>query len=184
MCNKEQKGRYIGDEDDDSEEGDLASIGVRCQKWTALLQDNCDWFGITGAEKKVKALPIYGGERARNLVESLPESASEEDAFFKTMAKLDAQRASSEDRITRETVEEAFPWFLWTLPLRRILFDGGRWLLTIPCGRNSRQHFRHSCDSKIWQDFLCVWNTGIMKVRQWSTLPKQRVCRVCKNARS
>ena len=31
--------------------------------------------------------------------------------------------------------------------------------------------------------FFFVWNTRRMQIRQWSTLPKQRVCRVCKNAR-
>ena len=68
------------------EEGDLASREVRWQKWTALLEDNCDWFGVTEAEKKVKALRIYGGERVRDLVDNLPET----DAFVKTMAKLNA----------------------------------------------------------------------------------------------
>ena len=72
------------------EEGDLASRGVRWQKWTALLEDNCDWFGVTEAEKKVKALRIYGGERVRDLVDSLPEPEIEGDAFDKTMAKLNA----------------------------------------------------------------------------------------------
>ena len=55
------------------EEGYLASRGVWWQKWTALLEDNCNWFGVTEAEKKVKALCIYGGERVRDLVDSLPE---------------------------------------------------------------------------------------------------------------
>ena len=45
------------------EEGNLASRGVRWQKWTALLEDNCDWFAVTKAEKKVKAFRFYGGER-------------------------------------------------------------------------------------------------------------------------
>ena len=72
------------------EEGDLASRGVRCQKWTALLEDNCDWFGVTAAEKKVKALGIYSGERVRDLVDSLPELEMEGDPFDKTMAKLNA----------------------------------------------------------------------------------------------
>ena len=72
------------------EEGNLASRGVRWQKWTALLEDNCDWFGVTKAEKKVKAFRFYGGERVRDLVDSLPEPEIEGDAFVKTMAKLDA----------------------------------------------------------------------------------------------
>ena len=72
------------------EEDDLASTGVRWQKWTALLEDNCDWFGVTAADKKVKALRIYGGERVRDLVDSLPEPEMEGDAFDKTMAKLNA----------------------------------------------------------------------------------------------
>ena len=72
------------------EEGDLASRGIRWQKWTALLEDNCNWFGVTEAEKKVKALRIYGGERVRDLVDSLPEPEIEGDAFDKTMAKLNA----------------------------------------------------------------------------------------------
>ena len=72
------------------EEGDLASRGVRWQKWTALLEDNCDWFGVTEAKKKVKALHIYGWERVRDLVNSLPEPEMEGDAFEKTMAKLNA----------------------------------------------------------------------------------------------
>ena len=72
------------------EEGDLASRGVRWQKWTALQEDNCDWFFVPEAEKKVKALRIYGGERVRNLVDSLPEPEMEGDAFVKTMAKLNA----------------------------------------------------------------------------------------------
>ena len=75
---------------DEFEEGDLASRGVRWQKWTALLEDNCDWFGVTEAEKKVKALRIYGGERVRDLVDSLPEPEIEGDVFDKTMAKLNA----------------------------------------------------------------------------------------------
>ena len=41
------------------EEGDLASRGARWQKWTALVEDNCDWFGVNEAAKKVKALRIY-----------------------------------------------------------------------------------------------------------------------------
>ena len=53
-----------------------------------MLEDNCDWFGVTEAEKKVKALRIYGGERVRDLVDSLPEPEMEGDAFNKTMAKL------------------------------------------------------------------------------------------------
>ena len=44
------------------EEDDLALRGVLWQKWTALLEDNCDWFDVTEAVKKVKALRIYGGE--------------------------------------------------------------------------------------------------------------------------
>ena len=64
--------------------------GVRWQKWTALLEDNCDWFGVTEADKKVKALRIYGGERVRDLVERLPEPEIEGDAFVKTMAELNA----------------------------------------------------------------------------------------------
>lgn len=72
------------------EEGDLAPRGVRWQKWTALLEDNCEWFGVTAAEEKVKALRIYGGERVRDLVDSLPEPEMEGDAFDKTMAKLNA----------------------------------------------------------------------------------------------
>ena len=72
------------------EEDDLASTGVRWQKWTALLEDNCDCFGVTAADKKVKALRIYGGERVRDLVDSLPEPEMEGDAFDKTMAKLNA----------------------------------------------------------------------------------------------
>ena len=55
-----------------------------------MLEDNCDWFGITEAEKKVKALRIYGGERVCDLVDSLPEPEMEGDAFDKTMAKLNA----------------------------------------------------------------------------------------------
>ena len=72
------------------EKGDLASRGVRWQKWSALLKDNCDWFGVTEAEMKVKALRIYGGERVRDLVDSLPEPEMEGDAFGKTIAKLSA----------------------------------------------------------------------------------------------
>lgn len=63
---------------------------VRWQKWTALLQDHCDRFGVTEAEKKVKALRIHGGERVRDSVDSLPEPATEGDALNNTMAKLDA----------------------------------------------------------------------------------------------
>ena len=63
---------------------------VRWQKWTALLEDNCDWFGVTEAEKKVKTLRIYGGERVCDLVDSLPEPEMEGDAFDKAMAKLNA----------------------------------------------------------------------------------------------
>ena len=74
----------------EAEKGDLASRGVRWQKWTALLEDDCDWFGVTEAEKKVKALRIYGGERVRDLVDSLPEPEMEGDAFEKTMGKLNA----------------------------------------------------------------------------------------------
>ena len=65
------------------EEGNLASRGVRWQKWTALLEDNCDWFGVDEAEKKVKALRIYDGERVRDLVDSLPEPEIEGDASAK-----------------------------------------------------------------------------------------------------
>ena len=72
------------------EEGDLASRVVRWQKWTALLEDNCDWFGVTEAEKKVKALRIYGGERVRDLVDGLPEPEIEGEVFGKTMDKLNA----------------------------------------------------------------------------------------------
>jgi len=54
------------------EEGNLAPMGVQWQKWTALLEDNCDWFDVLEAEKNVKAFRIYGGERVRDLVESLP----------------------------------------------------------------------------------------------------------------
>ena len=72
------------------EGGDLVSRGVRWQKWTALLEDNYDWFGVTEAEKEVKALRIYCGERVRDLVDSLPEPEIEGDAFGKTMAKLNA----------------------------------------------------------------------------------------------
>lgn len=43
---------------------------------------------MTEAEKKVKALCIYGGERVHDLVDSLPESEIKGDAFVKTMAKL------------------------------------------------------------------------------------------------
>ena len=53
-----------------------------------MRKDNCDRFGVTEAEKKVKALRIYGGERVRDLVDSLPEPEIEGDAFGKTMAKL------------------------------------------------------------------------------------------------
>jgi len=53
-----------------------------------LLEDNCGWFGVTEAEKKVKALPIYGGERVRDLVASLAEPEIEGDVFGKTVAKL------------------------------------------------------------------------------------------------
>ena len=56
-----------------SVEGDFASRVVRWQKWTALLKDKCDCFGVTEAEKKVRALRIYGGERVRDLVDNLPE---------------------------------------------------------------------------------------------------------------
>ena len=72
------------------EEGNLAPMGVQWQKWTALLEDNCDWFDVLEAEKKVKAFRIYGGERVRDLVESLPEPEMEGDALDKTMAKLNA----------------------------------------------------------------------------------------------
>ena len=34
---------------DEFEEGDLASRGVPWQKRTALLENNCDWFGVTEA---------------------------------------------------------------------------------------------------------------------------------------
>ena len=53
-----------------------------------MLEDNCGWFGVTEAEKKVKALRIYGGERVRDLLASLPEPEIEGDVFGKTMAKL------------------------------------------------------------------------------------------------
>ena len=74
------------------EEGNLASWGVQWQKWTALLEDNCDWYatGVTEAEKKVQSLRIYGGERVRDLVDSLPGPEIGGDAFVKTMAKLNA----------------------------------------------------------------------------------------------
>ena len=55
-----------------------------------MLEDHCDWFGVTAAEKKVKALRIYGGDRVRDLVDSLPEPEMEGDAFDQTMAKLNA----------------------------------------------------------------------------------------------
>ena len=55
-----------------------------------MLEDNCDWFGATAAEKKVKALRIHGGERVRDLVDSLPEPEMEGDALDKTLAKLNA----------------------------------------------------------------------------------------------
>ena len=41
------------------EDGDLASMGVR--KWTALLEVNCDWFGVTEAVRS-KQVP---SERTR-----------------------------------------------------------------------------------------------------------------------
>ena len=71
-------------------EGDAASRGIRWQKWTALLNDNFERFEIAGPGKKVKALRIYGGERIRDLVDSLPEPVLKEEAndFVKTMAKL------------------------------------------------------------------------------------------------
>ena len=47
---------------DEFEEGDLASRGIRWQKWTALLEDKFDWFDVSEPEKKVKALGIYGGK--------------------------------------------------------------------------------------------------------------------------
>ena len=72
------------------EEGNLAPMGVQWQKWTALLEDNCDWFDVLEAEKKVKAFRIYGGKRVCDLVESLPEPEMEGDALDKTMAKLNA----------------------------------------------------------------------------------------------
>ena len=55
-----------------------------------MLEDNCNWSGVTAAEKKVKALSIYGGKRVRDLVDSLRELEMEGDAFDKTMAKLNA----------------------------------------------------------------------------------------------
>mgnify|MGYP000636359015 CR=1 FL=1 len=55
-----------------------------------MLEDNCNWFGATAAEKKVKALRVYGGERVRDMVDSLPEPEMEGDAFDKTLAKLNA----------------------------------------------------------------------------------------------
>ena len=45
------------------EEGDLASGGIRWQNGTALLEDKCDWLDVSEAEKKVKALRIYGGKK-------------------------------------------------------------------------------------------------------------------------
>ena len=72
------------------EEGNLAPMGVRWQKWTALLEDNCDWFDVLEGEKKVKAFRIYSGKRVCDLVESLPEPEMERDALDKTMAKLNA----------------------------------------------------------------------------------------------
>ena len=54
-------------------EVDAALEGVRWQKWTALLNENLECFGITEPGKKVKALRIYRVERIRELVDSLPE---------------------------------------------------------------------------------------------------------------
>ena len=54
-------------------EVDVALEGVRWQKWTALLNDNLEYFGITEPGEKVKALRIYGVERIRELVDNLPD---------------------------------------------------------------------------------------------------------------
>ena len=61
-------------------EGDAVSKCVRWQKWTALLNDNLEWFGITKPGQTVKAPRIYEGEGIRVLVDSLPEPVLEEEA--------------------------------------------------------------------------------------------------------
>lgn len=61
-------------------EGDAVSKCVRWQKWTALLKDNLEWFGITKPGQTVKAPRIYGGEGIRDLVDILPEPVLEEEA--------------------------------------------------------------------------------------------------------
>ena len=53
-----------------------------------MLEDSWDWFGVTKAEKKVKALCSYSGDRVCDLVASLPEPEMEEDAFDKTKCAL------------------------------------------------------------------------------------------------
>ena len=55
-----------------------------------MFEDNCNWFGVTEAKKKAKALRIYGGERVCDLVDSFTEPEIEREVFGKTMAKLNA----------------------------------------------------------------------------------------------
>lgn len=71
-------------------EGDPASIGVRWKKWLTLLEDNFDWLDIDDAKKKVKAMRLYGGERLRDLIDTLPDPTNDNNMYEKTTAKLNA----------------------------------------------------------------------------------------------